>query len=151
MALFLVTEEAFIHATFLEFVKLWVNGSQAFLQVQCHNGQAWIQLMSALGPPSAPHLFRQDHHHHGYHGPHSSYQRKMRRKGAKQRDRGRARADLYRASLLETDIQWNFRSIIWWSLNIYSVQIFDVNVQNVNCSNETLELELIEKIYVIPN
>ena len=69
MALFLVTEEAFIHATFLEFVKLWVNGSQAFLQVQCHNGQAWIQLMSALGPPSAPHLFRQDHHHHGYHGP----------------------------------------------------------------------------------
>jgi hypothetical protein len=95
-----VTEEAFVYATLCEFVKLWGNGSQAFLQLQCHGGQAWIQLMSSLGPPSSPHLFRQDDHHHGCHGPdHGQYRR--RRKGAKQRDRDRARAALHRASLLE--------------------------------------------------
>jgi hypothetical protein len=36
MAANLVTEEAFVYATLLEFVKLWDNGSQAYLQVQCH-------------------------------------------------------------------------------------------------------------------
>ena len=102
------SEEAFVHATFREFIKLWGNGSQGHLQVQCFGGQAWVQLMSALGPPSSPHLFRQDNHHHGHHGPthhhghhahHPSQHR--RRKGAKQRDRDRARAALHRASILE--------------------------------------------------
>ena len=94
------TEEAFVQATFREFVKLWGNGSQAHLQVQCLGGHAWVQLMSALGPPSSPHLFRRDDHHHGYHGPHQRSQHR-RRKGAKQRDRDRARAALHRASLLQ--------------------------------------------------
>ena len=118
MAANLVTEEAFVYATLREFVKLWDNGSQAYLQVQCHEGQAWIHLMSALRPPSSPHLFRQDDHHgyhgprhhhgyhdphhpHGYHGPHPRQQERRRRKGPKQRDRDRARAALHRASLLE--------------------------------------------------
>ena len=101
MAAIFVTEEAFVYATFREFVKLWGNGNQASLQVQCHGGQAWVQLLSALGSPSSPHLFRHDNPHHGYHGPHPSQHR--RRKGAKQRDRDRARAALHRESLLESD------------------------------------------------
>ena len=97
------TEESFVRATFCEFVNMWGNGSQAHIQVQCYEGQAWVQLMSALGPPSSPHLFKQHdlhhHHRHGYHGHHPGQHR--RRKGAKKRDRDRARAALHRASLLE--------------------------------------------------
>ena len=103
------TEQAFLHATLREFVKLWGNGSQAFLHVQCVGGQAWVQLTSALGHPSSPHLFRQDHHHHGehgqdhhHHGYNGQYPRQYRRKkGPKQRERDRARAALHRASLVE--------------------------------------------------
>ena len=109
MATSFATEEAFVNATFCEFLKIWGNGNQAQLQVQCFGGQAWVQLMSALGPPSSPHLFRQDNNHHGHngptqqhgpHGPHHPSQHR-RRKGAKQRDRDRARAALHRASILE--------------------------------------------------
>jgi hypothetical protein len=52
-------EEGDYNATFCEFVKLWGNGSQAHLQVNCLGGQAWVQLMSALGPPSSTNLFGQ--------------------------------------------------------------------------------------------
>ena len=104
------TEEAFVHATFREFVKLCGNGSQAHFQLQCLGGHAWVQLMSALGHQSSPHLLRKDYHNYGYHGPrHHGYHgshgpnnddhvpTRRRRKGAKQRDRDRARATLHRA------------------------------------------------------
>ena len=42
------TEEAIVYATYCEFLKFWGNGSQASLNLHCYNGQAWVQLMSAL-------------------------------------------------------------------------------------------------------
>ena len=103
------TEEAIVYATYCEFLKFWGNGSQASLNLHCYNGQAWVQLMSALGHPTSPHQSRHDHPHHGYRGhdhhhprhgyrgPHLSQHKK--KKGARQRDRDRARAALHRASL----------------------------------------------------
>ena len=65
--------------------------------IQCQDGQAWIQLTASLGPPSSPHLPRQDIPHHGSHGP--PLYTHLKRRGSKQLDCDKALAAGYRASL----------------------------------------------------
>ena len=50
------TEEAFVLASLKEFVKLWGSGTQASLNLECKNGQAWIQFGAMLGSPASPHF-----------------------------------------------------------------------------------------------
>ena len=42
-------EEAFVLSTLKEFVKIWGSGSQAKLNFECRNGNAWVQLDFQLG------------------------------------------------------------------------------------------------------
>ena len=49
------TEEAFLQATFQEFLVLWSSGAQASINIQCEETKAWVQMTSSLGSPKFPH------------------------------------------------------------------------------------------------
>ena len=88
------TEEAFILANLKEFVKIWGSGNQAFFQLECKNGQAFLKFSSQLGSPADQHFTPPHGIHVQHHHPHLP-----RKKGQRQRERDRARAAAHRAKV----------------------------------------------------
>ena len=73
------TEEAFVLASLKEFVKLWGSGTQASLNLECKNGQAWIHFGAMLGSPASSHF-----------DPTTAPVRKKKSQARKEKDRVRA-------------------------------------------------------------
>ena len=50
------SEEAFLQATFREFIKCWGSGKRARIFVESMNGGAYVSFSTFLGNPGAPHI-----------------------------------------------------------------------------------------------
>ena len=98
---------------------IWYSGRQASLNIQCERRKAWVQMTSSLGHPKAPHSprcsvprnmsYAAPASHHGSHGPpppvythhdaHGHAQPHLRRKGPRQLERDRRRAEAHRRKM----------------------------------------------------
>ena len=52
------SEEAFLHATFSEFIKCWGSGKRARIFVESMNGGAFVNFSTFLGNPGSDHINR---------------------------------------------------------------------------------------------
>ena len=101
------SEEAFLHATFSEFVKCWGSGKRARFFVESMNGGAFVNFSTFLGNPGMVHDNRKkmaaktyrhpEGHHDTQHNPHSgsaqtSTQNLSRRKSKRKTERENKRA-----------------------------------------------------------
>ena len=98
------SEEAFLHATFSEFLKCLGSGKKARIFVESVNGGAFVSFSTFLGNPGAPHIDPRkfnmtartsrlpEGHHDSQHGgnPHFRAAPKKKSKRKTERDNGRA-------------------------------------------------------------
>ena len=85
----MITEEAFILPSLKEFVKAWGSGSQASFNIVCKQEQAFLNMSSLLGHPTAGHFVPA----HAP-GPHDHVEQSIhkRRQCPSRMERNRARA-----------------------------------------------------------
>lgn len=98
-----LSEEAFLIATFSEFVKCWGSGKRARIFVESMNGGAFVNFSTFLGNPGSEHINRRkmaaktnghpEGHHDTQHNPHSgSAQTSLRKKSKRKTERDNKRA-----------------------------------------------------------
>ena len=99
-----VTEEAFLHSSLHELVKVWASGSgKASFHLDICDGVAELQLNFKLGHPSQSHCDQYVPQHHHLHDQQEGYQpRRRRRKGPARRERDRLRAAEHHARTTQT-------------------------------------------------
>ena len=99
-----VTEEAFLHSSLHELVKVWASGSgKASFHLDICDGVAELQLNFKLGHPSQSHCDQYVPQHHHLHDKQEGYQpRRRRRKGPARRERDRLRAAEHHARTTQT-------------------------------------------------
>ena len=95
------SEEAFLQATFREFVKCWGSGKRARIFVESVNGGAFVSFSTFLGNPGAPHIDPRktaktsgypEGHHDSQNGGNPHFQAAFKKKSKRKTERDNARA-----------------------------------------------------------
>ena len=95
------SEEAFLQATFSEFVKCWGSGKRARIFVESVNGGAFVSFSTFLGNPGAPHIDPRktaktsrhpEGHHDSQNGGNPHFQAAFKTKSKRKTERDNARA-----------------------------------------------------------
>ena len=96
------SEEAFLQATFREFVKCWGSGKRARIFVESVNGGAFVSFSTFLGNPGTPHIdprkaartcgHPEGHHDSNQNGGNPHFQPAFKKKSKRKTERDNARA-----------------------------------------------------------
>ena len=95
------SEEAFLQATFSEFVKCWGSGKRARIFMESVNGGAFVSFSTFLGNPGAPHIDPRktaktsrhpEGHHDSQNGGNPHFQAAFKTKSKRKTERDNARA-----------------------------------------------------------